>query len=123
MGGSDGRSPVSVTEETEAASIDDLVRPDLAPGSMVGEYEIEGLLGEGGMGRVYAAVHPLIGKRVAVKVLLPELSKNREAVERFVQEARSVNQIGHPNIVDIFSFGTLADGRSYYVMELLRGES
>ncbi|MGE0869868.1 MAG: protein kinase [Kofleriaceae bacterium] len=96
---------------------------ELGPGSMVGEYRIEGMLGEGGMGRVYSATHPVIAKRAAVKVLHPELSMHREAVERFIQEARSVNQIGHPNIVDIFAFGTLPDGRCYFVMEWLRGES
>jgi eukaryotic-like serine/threonine-protein kinase len=95
----------------------------LFPGMMVGEYQVEGLLGEGGMGRVYAAVHPLIAKRAAIKVLRPELSNDPVAVERFVREARSVNQIGHPNIVDIFAFGTLADGRHYFVMEWLQGES
>ncbi len=96
---------------------------DLPAGTMVGEYVIEGLLGEGGMGRVYAAIHPIIAKHAAIKVLHPELSVNRQAVERFVQEARSVNQIGHPNIVDIFAFGNLPDGRCYFVMEQLRGES
>ncbi|MFN0251052.1 MAG: serine/threonine-protein kinase [Kofleriaceae bacterium] len=96
---------------------------DLKTGQMVGEYQIEGLLGEGGMGRVYSATHPVIAKRAAIKILHPELSVNREAVERFIQEARSVNQIGHPNIVDIFAFGTLADGRSYFVMEWMRGKS
>ena len=96
---------------------------DLAPGTMVGEYRVDGQVGEGGMGRVFAATHPVIAKRAAIKILHPELSVNREAVERFVQEARSVNQIGHPNIVDIFSFGTLPDGRCYFVMEFLRGSS
>ena len=81
------------------------------------------MLGSGGMGVVYAATHPLIGKRAAVKVLRPELSTDVRAVERFVTEARSVNQIGHPNIVDIFAFGALPDGRNYYVMDLLVGES
>jgi len=90
---------------------------------MVGDYRIEGVLGAGGMGQVYASIHPVIGKRAAIKVLRAELSVNREAVERFVQEARAVNQIGHPNIVDVFAFGALADGRSYFVMEWLRGES
>ena len=97
--------------------------PELPPGTRVGEYEIEGVLGEGGMGKVYAAVHPVIAKRAAVKVLHPEMSVNRGAVERFIQEARAVNQIGHPNIVDIFAFGTLPDGRCYFVMEHLRGVS
>jgi serine/threonine-protein kinase len=65
----------------------------------------------------------VIAKRAAIKILHPELSANREAVERFVQEARAVNQIGHPNIVDIFAFGQMPDGRSFFVMEWLRGES
>jgi serine/threonine-protein kinase len=90
---------------------------------MVGEYRVEGLLGQGGMGRVYAAIHPVIEKRAAIKILHPELSANREAVDRFIQEARSVNQIGHPNIVDVFAFGTLPDGRSYFAMEWLRGQT
>jgi serine/threonine-protein kinase len=96
---------------------------DLEPGEMVGEYRVDGLLGAGGMGKVYSATHPLIGKRAAIKVLHPALSVDPDAVERFVQEARAVNQIGHPNIVDIFAFGTLPDGRCYFVMEQLRGES
>jgi len=95
----------------------------LAPGMMVGEYRVEGRVGEGGMGVVYSCVHPVIAKRAAIKVLHPALSVNQDAVERFIQEARSVNQIGHPNIVDIFAFGTLPDGRNYFVMELLRGAS
>ena len=95
----------------------------LSPGTNVGGYVIESELGFGGMGVVYAATHPVIGKRAAIKVLKPELSKTPAAVERFVMEARAVNQIGHPNIVDIFAFGALPDGRSYYVMDLLTGES
>ncbi|MFN0253852.1 MAG: serine/threonine-protein kinase [Kofleriaceae bacterium] len=97
--------------------------PALAPGTMVGEYRIEALVGEGGMGQVYGAVHPVIGKRAAIKVLLPEIGRNRQMVERFVMEARAVNQIGHPNIVDVFAFGVLPDGRQYMVMEWLRGLS
>jgi eukaryotic-like serine/threonine-protein kinase len=89
----------------------------------VGGYVIDGELGRGGMGVVFSATHPVIGKRAAIKVLKPSLSNNPATVERFVQEARSVNQIGHPNIVDIFAFGKLPDGRSYLVMDLLEGES
>jgi serine/threonine-protein kinase len=96
---------------------------ELAPGTAVGEYQIIGKLGEGGMGQVYSATHPLIGKKAAVKVISPELCTDPEAVERFVQEARAANQIGHPNICDAFSFGTLPDGRCYFVMEWLQGES
>ena len=97
--------------------------PALAPGTMVGEYRIEQLVGEGGMGQVYGAVHPLIGKRAAIKVLLPEICRNHQMVERFMMEARAVNQIGHPNIVDVFAFGELPDGRHYMVMEWLRGQA
>ena len=95
----------------------------LAPGTDVGGYHVDGELGSGGMGVVYAATHPVIGKRAAIKVLKPELSGNPAAVERFMMEARAVNQIGHPNIVDIFAFGKLDDGRSYYVMDHLSGET
>src|SRR5690349_22103979 len=84
---------------------------ELEPGTQVGDYVITGKLGEGGMATVYSAKHPLIGKRVAVKVISRSLSGQAEAVERFLQEARCANQIGHPNIVDVFNWGTLADGR------------
>jgi serine/threonine-protein kinase len=96
---------------------------ELVRGTEIGEYRIEGKIGEGGMGVVYAAIHPLIGKRAAIKVMNPALCTDPLSVERFVQEARSVNQIGHPNIVDVFSFGALGDGRSYFVMEWLAGAS
>src|SRR5205085_2607155 len=84
--------------------------------------EVEEQIGEGAMGTVYSAVHPLIGKKVAIKVLKPELCANQVSVDRFVQEAQTVNRIGHPNIVDVFSLGELPDGRAYFVMEWLRGE-
>ncbi len=94
----------------------------LGEGSPVGEYEIQTQIGEGAMGTVYSAVHPLIGKTVAIKVLKPELCANQASIDRFVQEAQAVNRIGHPNIVDVFSLGELPDGRAYFVMEWLRGE-
>jgi serine/threonine-protein kinase len=96
---------------------------ELQAGDDVGGYRIDHVIGEGGMGTVYGAVHPLIGKRAAIKVLRKELCASAEAVERFVQEARAVNQIGHPNIVDCFAFGALPDGRSWCAMEWLTGES
>lgn len=96
---------------------------DVPAGTVVGEYRIESKLGEGGFGAVYRAVHPLIGKMAAIKVLGREFSSNPQMVSRFVAEARAVNQIRHRNIIDIFSFGQLADGRQYYIMELLEGES
>jgi eukaryotic-like serine/threonine-protein kinase len=94
---------------------------DLVAGQKVGEYEVEEKIGEGGFGTVFRAVHPLIGKRVAIKVLARQFSAQPEMVSRFVAEARAVNQIRHRNIIDIFSFGQLEDGRHYYVMEFLDG--
>ena len=121
----------SITTATESVPLpDDTPAPpplgreaDLASGTRLGEYQIEGKIGEGGMGVVYSAVHPLIGKRAAVKVLRKELCTEAATVQRFVDEARVVNQIGHPNIVDIFAFGEMPDGRSYFVMEWLKGRS
>jgi serine/threonine-protein kinase len=97
------------------------VDPDLLEGQMVGEYRVESKLGEGGFGCVYRSVHPLIGKAAAIKVLNRQYSSSPQMVSRFIAEARAVNQIRHRNIIDIFSFGSLEDGRQYYVMELLEG--
>lgn len=97
------------------------VDKDLAPGDQVGEYRVEGKLGEGGFGAVFRAVHPVIGKHAAIKVLSRQFSSNPQMVSRFIAEARAVNQIRHRNIIDIFAFGQLPDGRQYYVMELLEG--
>ncbi len=97
--------------------------PDIAvgPGMMVGEYMVERTIAEGGMGAIYAGIHPVISKRVAIKVISKRYAQDPKAVARFVLEARSVNQIGHHNIVDIFSIGELDDRRNYLVMELLDG--
>jgi eukaryotic-like serine/threonine-protein kinase len=95
-------------------------------GERVGNYVIKQLLGEGGMGEVYLAEHPTIGKRVALKVLHSELSSKEEVVTRFFHEAKAVNDIGHPNIVDIQDYGTLDSARGpvvYLVMELLQGKT
>jgi serine/threonine protein kinase len=88
---------------------------------MVGEYRIEGPLSENDMGTTYAAIHPLIRKRVAIRVLHQRYAEDHRAVSRFVMEARAVNEIGHHNIVDVLSIGELSDGRNYLVMELLEG--
>ncbi|HEX9101844.1 MAG TPA: serine/threonine-protein kinase, partial [Polyangia bacterium] len=105
------------------SSVELQIDSELQPGTWVGEYQIESKLGQGGMASVYAGVQPVIGKKVAVKVMSRQLCVDPVQVERFVQEARAVNQIGHPNIVDVFAFGALPDGRSYFVMEWLQGET
>src|SRR5262245_14719584 len=96
---------------------------ELEPGTDVGGYLVETKIGEGGMGVVYGARHPSIAKRVAIKVLAPRYCRDEATVSRFEQEARIVNEIHHPNIVDIFQVGELDDGRKYLVMEWLEGES
>jgi eukaryotic-like serine/threonine-protein kinase len=96
---------------------------DLEPGAKVGEFVVDRKIAEGGMGSVYAGHHPVIGKRVAVKVLAEHCAHIPDLIRRFVEEARAVNKIGHPNIIDIFSFGTLADARPFFVMEYLEGAS
>ena len=94
-----------------------------ARGTEVGGFVIDGELGHGGMGVVYSATHPVIGKRAAIKILRLDMSRSQTAIERFIQEARAVNRIGHPNIINIFAYGALADGRAYQIMDLLTGES
>ncbi len=98
-------------------------KASLAPGAMVGEYRVERLIGRGTFGDVYAAEQPLIGKRVAVKVLREDLAAEPELVARFVSEARAVNLIKNRHIVDIFSFGKVGEQGCYFVMELLEGRT
>jgi len=92
-------------------------------GQVVGNYKITAKIGEGGMGVVFLAEHPVIGKKVALKVIHPDLARNPEVVSRFVMEAKAVNQIGHEHIVDIGDFGNTGDGEFYFIMEYLQGES
>jgi serine/threonine-protein kinase len=90
-------------------------------GEMAGEYRIGRALGAGGFGTVYEAEHPVLKRRAAVKVLHENRSLDDVAVKRFIAEAQAASQIRHPNIVGIFSFGTLPNGRLFYVMDLLDG--
>jgi serine/threonine-protein kinase len=97
-------------------------------GQRVGNFQLVRLLGEGGMGIVYEAVHPVLGRRAAIKILKLGVGTPvaTRVVERFFNEARLVASLGHENIVEAFDFGEVQLGAvaSYYVaMELLEGES
>ncbi len=100
--------------------------PDPIIGQTIGNYQVRQKLGEGGMGSVYMAEHPHIGKKVALKILHAEFASNTDVVARFFNEAKAVNDIGHPNIVDIVDYGVLTTGPSgeglvYFIMEFLPG--
>ncbi len=92
-------------------------------GNHIGQYRILRKIGAGGMGTVYLGEHILLGRRAAIKMLLPALSMNPEIVERFFTEARATSAITDPGVVQIFDFGYHVDGTAYIVMELLEGES
>jgi len=88
----------------------------------LGRYEIDRLLGEGGVGRVYAARDTLLGRQVAIKVLRPEVSRNRDFVGRFVNEAKSFGDLRHPNIATLYDLD-LAGQHPHMVMELVEGRT
>jgi serine/threonine-protein kinase len=92
-------------------------------GEVVGNYRITGKLAVGGMGAVYRAEHAMLGRPAAVKVLLPELSQDRDTVARFFTEARAASAVRHPGIVEIYDFGHMANGAAFIVMELLEGQT
>ncbi len=94
----------------------------MSPPPQIGPYRIVKAIAEGGMGSVFEAIQEPIGRRVALKVLLPQHAQNRDAVSRFFNEARAVNLIEHPSIVQVSDYGHAPDGTAYLVMELLRGE-
>ncbi len=89
----------------------------------VGNYRVTKLLGEGGMGAVYLGEHPVIGRKVAIKVLHTALAADKDIVARFFNEARAIHLIAHPNIVEILDFGQTPDGQPYFIMEFLTGEA
>jgi serine/threonine protein kinase len=89
----------------------------------LGPYRIVRQIGQGGMGVVYEAVHESISRRVAIKLLHSEYAHNSQVAQRFFNEARAVNLIEHPALVQISEFGQLPDGSTYLVMELLKGEN
>ncbi len=92
-------------------------------GETFGNYEVVATLGKGGVGVVYLAQHHTIARRAAIKVLAPELSKDRDVVKRFFLEALATSLIRHPGIVEVFDYDVEPSGRAYIIMEYLEGET
>ncbi len=88
-----------------------------------GKYRVDALIGRGGMGAVFRAENLRINKAVALKVLSARYEPGSESERRFLREARVAGSLGHPNIVQVFDLGRLADGKPFQVMELLEGQS
>ena len=105
------------------------LRPSSRParaliGSTISDrYRIERLLGEGGMGAVYQAEHVLMRKRMAIKVLHPEMTRLPEVVARFEREAMAAAHIDHPHVVTATDFGKLEDGSFFLALEFVEGKS
>src|ERR1051326_3673949 len=101
--------------EADPASIVDTV--------LDGQYQMEGLLGKGGMGAVYRARHILLGDTVAIKVLPPEVRNNAEWLRRFRREGQAARRFRHPNAVTVYDLRTTSDGLIYMVMEFVEGHT
>src|ERR1700733_12633478 len=114
---------------TLAASDDDvqtkskLHASEIIGSTLSGRYLVTKKVGQGGMGAVYEATHTLIGKRVAVKVLLEKYAEREAIVARLKKEAQLASSIGNEHIIDITDIGNTDDGRTFVVMEYLEGES
>jgi serine/threonine-protein kinase len=97
------------------------IRPSISVGSKVGAYRLIERLGEGGMGEVFLAVHEHLERRVALKLLHVDRSRDAHHIERFVREAWMANKVRHENVVDVTDLAFLPDGRPYVVMEYIEG--
>ena len=92
-------------------------------GTRIREYEILEIMGQGGMGAVYRARHVYLDQERAIKVIHSQLSQDEGFVDRFIREARILSMLHHPNLVQLYEFGSLDEDTFFMVMELIRGES
>jgi serine/threonine-protein kinase len=112
--------PVAAVEPPGAAGAE----PDpLIGATLLGQYKILTKLGKGGMGAVYLAEQAPMGRRAAVKFLLPDLGDDAETVKRFNREARAASTLSHPNIVEIYNFGRTPERNLFLAMEYIDGRS
>jgi eukaryotic-like serine/threonine-protein kinase len=116
-------SQTAVSETSAAGAVRAAGSAELIGVTLSGRYLVTRKVGQGGMGAVYEATHTLIGKRVAVKVLLDKYARREAIVQRLEQEARLASSCQNEHIIDITDFGTTEDGRTFVVMEYLEGES
>ncbi len=120
--GTNLRADVMVLSHLRKSGAITAIGPD--PGDVIGHYKVIEFLGEGGMGTVFRVDHVALGRPYALKVLRSKVvERDPTAAEKFLREARTASRVRHPNIVDVFDFGHMPDGRPYFVMELLEGES
>lgn len=118
----DAQKPPPPVEEPEAME-PTVVAREICPGDKVGEYDVREVIGSGTFGVVVRAEHVQLGREVAIKILKRAFVTDPNVLGRFLAEARAVNRIRHPNIVDVYGFGALEDGRQFYVMDLLKGRA
>ncbi|MBX3156745.1 MAG: serine/threonine protein kinase [Deltaproteobacteria bacterium] len=122
--GTELRAEAMFVARGPAAAITSSSHAELGDGTVVDHYRVLVHLGAGGMGAVYLVEHATLARRYALKVLHGSvLERDASSVDRFLREARAAARIRHPHIVDVFDFGYLADGRPYFVMELLDATS
>ena len=115
--------PMEMLQESVAAAAHDMVaqrRRVIAPGTQLAQYKIISMLGSGGMGEVYLAEDSRLGRKVALKLLAPELILDERGLKRFEQEARAASALNHPNILTIYEFGE-ADGLHFIASEYVDG--
>lgn len=122
-----GASPPKIPDTKTIVGVESITEPSAAKplvpiGGFVGKYQIRSQLGVGGMGAVYLAFDPVIEREVAIKLLTQEVGASNIALQRFLQEARAIGRLNHPNVVSIYDID-LWNGQYYLVMELLSGGS
>lgn len=115
-----GDNPTKAMPDSEEASVNHTVILD-APREL-GAYRLTQMLGRGGMGEVWQAFDTQLERKVAIKLMRPELLSNQDATRRFAREARAVARLNHPNIVHVYALGD-DGGLTYFVMELVEGET
>lgn len=127
----EGRSPIvqgallpEAAPDAQPAAVPSATQPGVRPSTVetIGPWIVQGVLGEGGMGRVVDVVHSTLNRRAAIKLLHPELTRRPDQVQRFVQEAQAISTLDHPGIVKVFDLIN-EPGRVAFVMERLEGKS